>query len=194
MLVHKLSEPLECQGSKYRHHTLDTEHHSPLTRLIFSLGWYNCGNGDHTISLSSSHPAGFRTSANITYRSALVLSEGKRKRCCVTGSEVTCSRQGATVPYLASKVRRWGTGGVAWNNGKEVPRWGCLLRYRKWVPQQLGDVNKQESGDSRPMGARHSDMAANLLSGCGQTCVFGPGLVELVRSNLGTSFPLFHGA
>ena len=28
---------------------------------------------------------------------------------------------------------------LAWNNGKEVPRWG-LLRYRKWVPQQLGDV------------------------------------------------------
>ena len=26
-----------------------------------------------------------------------------------------------------------------WNNGKEVPRWG-LLGYRKWVPQQLGDV------------------------------------------------------
>ena len=98
MLVHKLSEPLECQGSKYRHHTLDTEHHSPLTRLIFSLGWYNCGNGDHTISLSSSHPAGFRTSANITYRSALVLSEGKRKRCCVTGSEVTSCRIAAAAP------------------------------------------------------------------------------------------------
>ena len=26
-----------------------------------------------------------------------------------------------------------------WNNGKEVPRWG-LLRYRKCVPQQMGDV------------------------------------------------------
>ena len=38
---------------------------------------------------------------------------------------------------------------------------GGLLRYRKWVPQQLGDVIKQESGDSRPMGARHSNMAAN---------------------------------
>ena len=39
----------------------------------------------------------------------------------------------------------------------------------------MGDVNKQESGDSQPMGARHGDTAANhtdLLSGCGQTCVF----------------------
>ena len=28
---------------------------------------------------------------------------------------------------------------LPWNNGKEVPRWG-LLRYRKCVPQQMGDV------------------------------------------------------
>ena len=52
---------------------------------------------------------------------------------------------------------------------------GGLLRYRKWVPQQLGDVNIQWSGDSRPMGARHGDTAANhtdLQSGCGRTCVF----------------------
>ena len=38
---------------------------------------------------------------------------------------------------------------------------GGLLRYRKWVPQQLGDVIKQGSGDSRPMRARHRDTAAN---------------------------------
>ena len=59
--------------------------------------------------------------------------------------------------------------------GRRFPD-GGLLRYRKWVPQQLGDVNKQESGDSRPMGARHGDTAANhtdLLSGCGRTYVFG---------------------
>ena len=33
------------------------------------------------------------------------------------------------------------TGGAhcPWNNGKEVPSWG-LLRYRKCIPQQLGDV------------------------------------------------------
>ena len=50
-----------------------------------------------------------------------------------------------------------------------------MLRYRKRVHQQLGDVNKQESGDSRPMGAQHGDTAANhmdLQSGCGRTCVF----------------------
>ena len=65
-------------------------------------------------------------------------------------------------------------GNSPWNNGKEVPRW-VLLRYRKWVPQQLGDVNKQGSGDSRPIGARHSDTAANhmdLQSGCGHPWVF----------------------
>ena len=58
--------------------------------------------------------------------------------------------------------------------GRRFPDGGSL-RYRKWVPQQLGDVNKQESGDSRPMGARHSDTAANhtnLQSRCGRTCVF----------------------
>ena len=33
---------------------------------------------------------------------------------------------------------------------------GGLLRYRKWVPLQLGDVIKQGNGDSR-----HGDMAAN---------------------------------
>ena len=58
--------------------------------------------------------------------------------------------------------------------GRRFPD-GGLLRYRKWVPQQLGDVNKQGSGDSRPMGARHGDTAANhtdLQSGCGRTCVF----------------------
>ena len=38
---------------------------------------------------------------------------------------------------------------------------GELLRYRKWVPQQLGDVMTQGSGDSRPMGARYVNMAAN---------------------------------
>ena len=58
--------------------------------------------------------------------------------------------------------------------GRRFPDVG-LLRYRKWVPQQLWDVNKQGSGESRPMGARHGDTAANhmdLQSWCGQTCVF----------------------
>ena len=58
--------------------------------------------------------------------------------------------------------------------GRRFPD-GGLLRYRKLVPQQMGDVNKQESGDSQPMGVRHGSTAANhmdLLSGCGRTCVF----------------------
>ena len=63
---------------------------------------------------------------------------------------------------------------MPWNNGKEVPRWG-VAEIQKWVPQQLGDVNKQWNGDSRPMGSWHGDAAANhtdLQSGCGRTCVF----------------------
>ena len=43
--------------------------------------------------------------------------------------------------------------------GRRFPD-GGLLRYRKWVPQQLGDVIKQGSGGSRPMAVRHGDMAA----------------------------------
>ena len=74
---------------------------------------------------------------------------------------------------------------VAWNNGKEVPRWG-VAEIQKRSPstfQQLGDVNKQGSGDSRPIGALHGDTAANhtdLQSGCGRLCVFA----VLVWSNL----------
>ena len=58
--------------------------------------------------------------------------------------------------------------------GRRFPD-GGLLRYRKWVPQQLGDVNKQGSGDSRPIGARHGNTSANhtdLQSGYGWPCVF----------------------
>ena len=44
--------------------------------------------------------------------------------------------------------------------GRRFPDRG-LLRYRKWVPQQLGDFIIQGSGDSQPMGARHGDTAAN---------------------------------
>ena len=52
---------------------------------------------------------------------------------------------------------------------------GGLLRCRKWVPQELGDVNKQGSRDSRPIGVWHGVTAANhtdLQSGCGRPCVF----------------------
>ena len=48
------------------------------------------------------------------------------------------------------------------------------------------------------MGARHGDMAANhtdLQSGWvwSNLCICCPDMVKLVRSNLRTSFPLFHG-
>ena len=50
---------------------------------------------------------------------------------------------------------------------------GGLLRYRKWIPKQLGDVDKQVSGDSRPMGAQHGDTAANhTQSGCCWVYIF----------------------
>ena len=58
--------------------------------------------------------------------------------------------------------------------GRRFPDEGLLI-YRKWVPQKLGDVNKQGSGDSRPIGAQHGNTAANhkdLQSGCGRLCVF----------------------
>ena len=45
----------------------------------------------------------------------------------------------------------------------------------KMSPSTTENVFKDESGDSRPMGARHGDRAANhmdLQSGCGRTCVF----------------------
>ena len=57
-------------------------------------------------------------------------------------------------------------------NGKETYRWG-VAEIQKMSPQQLGDVIKQWSGESRPMGARHGNTAANhtdLQSSCGKTC------------------------
>ena len=80
-------------------------------------------------------------------------------------------RRARTIEWIEKVSNNYWVHGIM---GRRFPD-GGLLRYRKWVPQQLGDVNKQESGDSRPMGARHGDTAANhtdLLSGCGQTCVF----------------------
>ena len=79
--------------------------------------------------------------------------------------------------------------------GRRFPD-GGLLRYRKWVPQQLEDINKQESGDSWPMGVRHGNTAANhtdLLSVCGWTCVFAvqawSNLWDLMAE---PPLPLFH--
>ena len=70
---------------------------------------------------------------------------------------------------------------LAWNNGKEV------AEIQKMSPQQLGDVNKQESGDSRPLGARHGDTAANhtdLQSRCGRTLPFMDNVRNLPKLEL----------
>ena len=42
----------------------------------------------------------------------------------------------------------WSSHGIM---GRRFPN-GGLLRYRKWVPQPVGDVNKQGSWDSPPIG------------------------------------------
>ena len=69
----------------------------------------------------------------------------------------------------------------------------------------MGDVNKEESGDSRPMGARHGSQShgfavrvwltvCNLQSGCGQTCeiLFSLGLPIILDGNIVlTMFKLF---
>ena len=76
-LTHHSSPP------EWGHGTPDTEHHSPLTIIfIFGCGYYNSINGDHNIALHSSHTHPLfepRQMSNITYRSAIVLSEKKRK-------------------------------------------------------------------------------------------------------------------
>ena len=48
----------------------------------------------------------------------------------------------------------------AWNNGKEVPIWG-VAEIQKMSPSTTGRCSRQGSGDSRQMGARHDDTAAN---------------------------------
>ena len=75
--------------------------------------------------------------------------------------------------------------------GRRFPD-GGLLRYRKWVPQQLGDVaDRQPTNGSAAQrhGSQSHGFAVRVWL---NLCICCPGVVELVRSNLGTSFPLFH--
>ena len=75
--------------------------------------------------------------------------------------------------------------------GRRFPD-GGLLRYRKWVPQQLGDVaDRQPTNGSAAQrhGSQSRGFAVRVWS---NLCICSPGMVELVRTNLGTSFPLFH--
>ena len=81
---------------------------------------------------------------------------------------------------------------------------GRRLRYRKWVPpQQLGDVADMQlqcyqtrewgqptNGSAAwQHGSQSHGFAVRVWS---NLCICCPGVVKLVRSNLGTSFPLFH--
>ena len=69
---------------------------------------------------------------------------------------------------------------------------GGLLRYRKWVPQQLGDVaDRQPTNGSAAQrhGSQSHRFAVRVWS---NLCICSPGLVELVKSNLAPDFPLFH--
>ena len=123
-------------------------------------------NSAELSSLLSTLSPSFSIPANILFRlitSILHPTNSRGKISNITrNDEVPCK----------SVLQSSGLDVRVWNNGKEVPRWG-LLRYRKWVPQQLGDVDKQGSGDSRPMGARHGDTAANHTQpGCGWVCIF----------------------
>ena len=121
-----------------------------------------------------------------------------------TAAWCTCTpRSGRTTAPSAASGSSTPTGATSpsrsapspWNNGKEVPRWG-VVRYRKWVPQQLGDVNKQGSGGqptnrsvARRQGIQSHWFAVQVWS---TVCICSPGVVELVRSNLAPDFPLFH--
>ena len=75
--------------------------------------------------------------------------------------------------------------------GRRFPD-GGLLRYRKWVPQQLGDVaDRQPTNGSAAQrhGSQSHGFAVRVWS---NLCICSPGLVELVKSNLAPDFPLFH--
>ena len=75
--------------------------------------------------------------------------------------------------------------------GRRFPD-GGLLRYRKWVPQQLGDVaDRQPTNGSAAQqhGSQSHRFAVRVWS---NLCICSPGLVELVKSNLAPDFPLFH--
>ena len=64
-----------------------------------------------------------------------------------------------------------GVGMEQWEGGSQMG----VVELQKMSPPTSCRVIKQGSGDSRPIGARHGDTAANhtdLQSRCGRTCVF----------------------
>ena len=82
--------------------------------------------------------------------------------------------------------------------GRRFPD-GGLLRYRKWVPQQLGDVivvtNSPPIGHMRSQLTYHQvGIVLDETSRHGQkNYIRCPDMVKRIGSHLGTSFPLFHG-
>ena len=69
----------------------------------------------------------------------------------------------------------------AWNNGKEVPRWG-VAEIQKMSPSTTGRCSRQ-TADQWERGTATRQPITQICS---------PGVVELVRSNLAPDFPLFH--
>ena len=79
--------------------------------------------------------------------------------------------------------------------GRRFPD-GGLLRYRKRVPQQLGDVivvtNSAPIGLMRSQLTNHQVGIVFAVRIWSNLCICSPGVVELVRTNLAPDFPLFH--
>ena len=80
--------------------------------------------------------------------------------------------------------------------GRRFPD-GGLLRYRKWVPQQLGNVivvtNSPPIGLMRSQLTNHQVGIVFAVRVWWNLCICSPGMVELVGTNLAPDFPLFHG-
>ena len=79
---------------------------------------------------------------------------------------------------------------VAWNNGKEVPRW-WVAEIQKMSPSTTGRWGQPTNRSAaRRHGSQSHGFAVQVWS---TVCICSPVVVELVRSNLAPDFPLFHG-
>ena len=91
-------------------------------------------------------------------------------------------------------VTAGGARGPAWNNGKEVPRWGVA----EPEIQKIGDVivvtNSPPIGHMRSQLTNHQVGIVLDVQAWSENYIRRPDMVERIGSYLGTSFPLFHGA
>ena len=78
----------------------------------------------------------------------------------------------------------------SWNNGKEVPKWG-VAEIQKMSPSTTGRCKKTREW-VLPTNGHGSQSYGFDVQVWSNLCICCPGVVELVRSNLGTSFPLFY--